>query len=112
MINPVEQFRAAIAAAGLTPPENIRSDGELMRFASNGQQGDDAGWYVMYEDVVSAGVFGCWREGIKQYWCSKSRDTMTLAERETHRLRVMAMRQKREADLKLRQDKAMEMAPA
>ena len=112
MINPVEQFRTAIADAGLTPPENIRADGELMRFASNGQQGDDAGWYVFYADGVPTGVFGCWRESFKKSWCSKSLWSMTIAERHAHRLRVMAMREKREADLKLRQEQAQKTASA
>jgi len=112
MINPIEQFHAAIAASGLTPPENIRDDGGLVRFSSNGRSGDDAGWYVMYGDGVAAGVFGCWREGIKHYWCSKSADSMTQAEREALRQRVGAMRQKRMADHELRQQHARESAAA
>lgn len=46
MINPIEQFRAVIAVAGLTPPVDIRNDGELVRFSSNGRPGDDAGWLL------------------------------------------------------------------
>ena len=42
--HPAEQFRAAIVAAGLTPPEDIHADGKLHRFPSNGQRGDDSGW--------------------------------------------------------------------
>src|SRR5262245_55008201 len=65
-----EQFRDAIRAAGLKPPEVIEPDGKLHRFASNGVRGDDAGWYVFHEDGISAGRFGCWRTGLSQMWRS------------------------------------------
>lgn len=42
-INPVGQFRDAIQAAGLTPPDDIEADGKLRRFSSNGKRGDDSG---------------------------------------------------------------------
>lgn len=112
MIDAIEDFRAAIAAAGLTPPDDIHADGELARFSSNGRRGDDAGWYVLYVDGVPAGVFGCWREGIKQYWCSKPLEAMTQAERDAHRQRVDVMRQKRDTDIALRQLRAQESAAA
>jgi hypothetical protein len=38
MPNPIEQFRNAIQAAGLTPPSLIEPDGKLHRFASNGNR--------------------------------------------------------------------------
>jgi putative DNA primase/helicase len=46
------QFRGAIQAAGLTPPDEIEADGKLRRFASNGKRGDDAGWYSLYGDGI------------------------------------------------------------
>ena len=48
------QFREAIRATGLTPPEAIEADGELHRFASNGIRSDLAGWYVLHADGVAA----------------------------------------------------------
>lgn len=63
MNHPIEQFRDAMLAAGLTPPAEIYDDGKLHRFASNGRHGDDSGWYVLHSDGVPAGAFGCWREG-------------------------------------------------
>ncbi len=39
-----DQFRDAIGAAGLTPPDVIHGDGKLRRFASNGKRGDYSGW--------------------------------------------------------------------
>lgn len=104
--HPAEQFRAAIVAAGLTPPEDIHADGKLHRFPSNGQRGDDSGWYLLHLDGVPAGAFGCWREGLRQQWCSKTPDTMTQAEREAHRQKLEAMRQQRQSDTAERQQQA------
>lgn len=105
-----EHFRTAILAAGLTPPDDILTDGRLHRFPSDGRRGDDSGWYVLHTDGVPAGVFGCWREGLMQQWSSKTSDTMTQAEREAHRQKVEAMRQQREADTAERQQQAAQVA--
>jgi len=110
MADPTEQFRVAILAAGLTPPDEIHGDGKLYRFASNGRRGDDSGWYLLHVDGIPAGAFGCWREGFTQQWCSKTPDTMTQAEREAHRQRVEAMRQQRQADTLQRQQQAAQVA--
>ncbi|TSE34147.1 DUF927 domain-containing protein [Tepidimonas taiwanensis] len=107
---PVEAFRNAIAAAGLTPPDDIIPDGKLRRFASDGKRGDDAGWYVLHLDGVPAGAFGCWRSGIKRRWCSKTREAMTPAEREAYRRKLQAMRQQRDADTAQRQQQAAQVA--
>jgi putative DNA primase/helicase len=110
MTTPTEQFRGAMLAAGVTPPDDIHTDGKLHRFPSNGRRGDDSGWYVLHGDGIPAGAFGCWREGFTQQWCSKATDAMTQAERETHRQRVEAMRQQREADTAQRQQQAATVA--
>jgi putative DNA primase/helicase len=64
----IEQFASAIRASGISPPSEIHADGELHRFASNGKQHDDAGWYVLHSDGVAAGAFGNWRSGESQTW--------------------------------------------
>lgn len=108
----IEQFRAAIQAAGLEPPEDIQADGTLHRFPTNGRRGDDSGWYVIHGDGIPAGSFGCWRSGMTQSWCSKSQDSMTQAERDAHQRRVQAMRTQREADIAQRQQQAAKLAGA
>lgn len=110
MTDPNEQFRAAILAAGLTPPDEIHADGKLHRFPSSERRGDDSGWYVVHTDGVPAGAFGCWREGLTQHWCSKTSQAMTSVEREAHRQKVEAMRQQREADKTQRQQQAGQFA--
>ena len=98
-----EQFRAAILAAGLTPPDEIQDGGELHRFSTGNRRGDKSGWYVMHTDGIAAGTFGCWRAGLHSTWCSKSDSAMTAAERDAHRQRIKDMRAKREAAESARQ---------
>lgn len=101
--NPIEQFRDAIAAAGLTAPDVIHDDGAIHRFSTAGRRGDVSGWYVLHSDGVPAGVFGCWRAGLQSTWCAKSDSAMTPAEREAHCQRVKAMKAQRDADEGARQ---------
>ena len=110
MSNSAAQFRTALLAAGLTPPADIHGDGKLYRFSSNGKPKDDSGWYALHLDGLPAGVFGCWRKGFSQTWCSKTYDILTQAEREAHRQRMEAIRLQRDADTALRQDAAATVA--
>jgi putative DNA primase/helicase len=96
--DPIDLFKLAIAAAGLTPPDTINADGKIHRFSSNGKPRDDSGWYILHLDGIAAGTFGCWRAGFSQNWCAKSENTMTQAERDTHRARIAAMQVQRESD--------------
>lgn len=98
MSNPIEQFRQAIEAAGLTAPDVIHDDGAIHRFSTNGRRGDDSGWYSLHTDGIPAGSFGCWREGLQSTWCAKSDSAMTAAELDSHRQRIKAMQAQRDAD--------------
>jgi phage/plasmid primase-like uncharacterized protein len=95
----IEQFYQAISNAGLTPPNEIIDDGKIHRFSTNGKARDDSGWYMLHNDGLAAGAFGCWREGMQSNWCSKSDDVMSTAERDSHRARITSMKAQREADL-------------
>ena len=99
-------------AAGVPPPDTIEADGKLHRFSTNGKGGDYSGWYVMYPGRVAGGVFGCWRTGFTQAWCSKSDNAMTAAERQVHRQRIKTMQVQREADEAQRQHEASLAATA
>jgi len=88
----VSQFREAIIEAGLTPPDVIEADGKLRRFSSNGKPKDDAGWYVLHNGAVPAGVIGDHRTGLYMPWRANIGRTLSPAEEEAHRARVEAMR--------------------
>lgn len=94
--DPIEQFRSAIAAAGLTPPEHIHADGKRHRFATNNRRGDVAGWYVLHGDGIPAGAFGDFRRGFSQSWCSHDRDSLSRGEREAMRLRMALLQASRD----------------
>lgn len=105
MLNPVEQFRNAIQATGLTPPEVIEADGKLHRFASNGKRTDDAGWYLLHGDGIPAGSFGDWRTGLSQTWRADIGRILTPAEEAEHQAKMEAIRREREAqELRLRRE--------
>lgn len=98
MLDYVSQFREAIRAAGLIPPDEIEADGKLRRFASNGKKQDDAGWYLLHGDGIPAGSFGDWRTGLSQTWRADMGRSLTPAEETEHRAKVDAMRREREAE--------------
>ncbi len=104
------EFRSAIQAAGLIPPEAIEADGKLRRFASNGKPRDDAGWYILFGDDIPAGSFGDWRSGKSETWRATLGRKLTPREEAAHRARVEAMRRERAAEDARRKAEASERA--
>ncbi len=107
-----EQFRDAIRAAGLEPPDVIEADGELHRFSTNGKRSDDAGWYCLHDDGIPAGAFGCWRSGVWETWRAEIGRRLTPTEEGAHRARVEAMRRERDAEEARRHSEARERTAA
>lgn len=93
-----QEFLAAITAKGLMPPVEIIADGQIHRFATSYKPDDDAGWYVLHNDLVAAGDFGCWRAGTSWHWCSKSTGQMTQEELVAHQDRVQAQKALRDSE--------------
>lgn len=108
----IDEFRHAIRAAGLEPPDTIEADGKLHRFPSNGKHGDDAGWYILHGDGIPAGSFGDWRLGISQSWRADIGRALNPAGESAHRAKVEAMRHKREAEETRRHTEAANKAAA
>jgi putative DNA primase/helicase len=108
----IEQFRAAIHNAGMTPPEVIEADGRLHRFASNGKRSDDAGWYVLHEDGIPAGAFGDWRTGASETWRADIGRKLQPQEEAAYRARIEAMRRERESEEAQRKAEARDKAAA
>ena len=105
-----QHFQQAIAAAGLTPPDDVIGDGKIHRFSTNGKPRDESGWYALHLDGVAAGSFGDWRTGLTQTWCSKSPNTLTATERQAHHARIQAMQAARDAEQAQRHQQASEAA--
>lgn len=103
-MNASQQFIEAIAAAGLTPPDEIIGDRKIHRFSSNGNKRDDAGWYIFFDDERPAGRFGCNRAQIDATWSAKSTREFTPEEKKAWRDRMDAARAQREADQQAERD--------
>ncbi|MET3132632.1 uncharacterized protein (DUF927 family)/phage/plasmid primase-like uncharacterized protein [Oxalobacteraceae bacterium GrIS 1.11] len=106
------QFRDAIQAAGMTPPDVIEADGKLRRFSGNGKPKDDAGWYVLHGGAVPAGIIGDHRTGLHQNWRADIGRTLTPAEDAVHRAKVEAMKLIRKAEETRRRTDAAKKAAA
>ncbi|THJ24513.1 MAG: DUF3631 domain-containing protein [Nitrospira sp. CG24E] len=106
-LSAADQFRQAIEAAGLTPPETIIAGG-IQRFATNSDPGDMAGWYIFFEDGLAAGKFGDFRTGIEHTWKDRSSDTpLTTSERRAAQQRMAELqRLHREAEARLHAEAA------
>src|SRR6266542_2594477 len=66
-----EVFRAAMSAAGIEWTGQIYADGKLHRFKA-GDDHERNSWYVLHPGPPAAGVFGCWKRGIKKTWSDRS----------------------------------------
>ena len=104
------QFRSAIEAAGMVPPDTLHADGHLHRFSPTGKHADLAAWYVLHNDGLAAGVFGCWRSGLQSTWCAKPECDLTEAERSAQREQVRAAQRQRDAEQALRRQQASHTA--
>ncbi len=83
----LENFRAAMHAAGLAFDGQLIADGKLHRFKSADDQNRNS-WFVLFpacRNAPAAGAFGCWKLGVKETWCEKRRESLTDAEWRTIR---------------------------
>lgn len=104
----IEQFKGAMRAHDLNPPEVIEP-GKLHRFSANGRARDDAGWCKLFADC-EGGVFGDFRSGLSETWQARRERSFTPAEREDSRRRCEAERQEREAEQARRHAEARDKA--
>ena len=81
----VADMIGAMEAQGVRPLEPIAqrlAGGSLIRFRADGDKpGRRNGWAVLFDDGTPAGAFGCYRLGIAERWCARSRETLSPAER-------------------------------
>src|SRR5690554_2681901 len=108
-IPPEQQFKEAIAASGMLPPEVIQFDGKIHRFSPTGKKKDDAGWYVAYSDKICAGRFGNWRDDISQTWRQDIGREFTVAEEMAHKRRMQEARKAADKAKEKRQETAADI---
>lgn len=100
------QFRTAILAAGLTPPDKIIADGDFHRFPTSVKPGDDAGWYVLHMDGVPSGAFGNWRVDLRVNWQADVSRLLTQDEERKLRARAAEICRLQDSENILRRKKA------
>ena len=105
MNDPTEQFRQAIAAAGLQPPETIEPERWYKFPGYQKSAKNKAAWCFMFHDM-RGGVFGDFSSGIESTWQAINTVPYTEAERRANRDRVKDMQRQREEDLAQRQQLA------
>jgi len=109
--NTIEQFRQAMADAGLMYSGELIADGSLHRFNADGDKPTNQNsWYVLHDSDFPAGAFGCWQRGVSGKWRSKSERRFTAAEREQYARHIEQQRQQREREQKQRQLEAKKKA--
>jgi len=87
--------------AGLKPPDTLHLDGKLHRFNSGtkGEKGHDKpGWYIIFNDGVPAGRFGCWRSGVELTWKADIGRSLTVAEEMAQSRRLSEAKAQRDAE--------------
>jgi len=95
MIDAIPQFRDAIRAAGLEPPDVIEP-GKIHRFPGVGKQpGNTAGWCKFFDDGLG-GCFGDWSSGLTENWQAKHNKPFSQSERASL-LRHIAVKKRRAA---------------
>lgn len=105
----IEQFLAALAAAGieLATGQAIIPDGRLRRVRlATDKPGQKTGWYRLHLDNPPAGAGGDWRTGCRVNWCAKRQERLCSAERDTLRQRIQRERAHTEAELLARHKRA------
>jgi putative DNA primase/helicase len=93
--DPIADFRAALAEAGLEPGEII-ADGRLRRCPVAGKPHGQDGAYCLHLDAPASGFWQNWRAGTSGKWKTPGERDMGPAERD-------ALRRRAEADRKARQ---------
>jgi len=98
---PEIQLKDAMLGAGLKPPDTLHLDGKLHRFNSGtkGEKGHDKpGWYIIFNDGVPAGRFGCWRSGVELTWKADIGRSLTVAEEMAQSRRLSEAKAQRDAE--------------
>lgn len=109
--SPTHQFKQAITAAGLSPPDHIEA-GILYRFPGAGKgPGNRAGWCKLFDDG-RGGVYGDWSTGLSETWQTARDKPLTEEERAEFKRQAAAARRQAQAEREASQHQAAELAQA
>lgn len=110
-MNPTDQFRDVIRAAGLQPPDVIEP-GKFHKFPGEGKRnGNTAAWCKLFADGIG-GIFGDYSTGLSTGWQANRETPYTQAERETFMRDVAEAKAQAEKEQAERQAKAATQAAA
>jgi len=111
MNDAISQFRDAMRAAGLEPPDVIEP-GKLHRFPGIGKRnGNMAGWCKLFDDGLG-GCFGDWSSGFSENWQAKREKPLSTVEREAFMRHVAEAQAQAETERKARHAEAASKAVA
>ena len=77
----VGRFRNKISETGLLLPDRIIPDGKFTHSGLPQIPNNQTGWYLFHLNLVSVGVFGCWKRGLKEKWVSENLEELTPVKR-------------------------------
>ena len=112
MLDPVDQFKAALARRGIVPKDGeIVADGHIQRCDASGRGGKGDASYLLHLDGVPAGGFENWRDGLGwEKWRADIDRTLSPAEEAAHLVRLEKSRRERELEDAKRKAEARERA--
>ncbi|MDD3354158.1 DUF927 domain-containing protein [Zoogloea sp.] len=110
----LDQFRRAAEARGLRLPDHLDADGKLHRCElRDGPARKLDGAYLLHLDGVPAGGFQNFKDGLEwENWRADIGRQLTPEEEAANRARMEAQRATREAEAKVKRDKARRKANA
>jgi phage/plasmid primase-like uncharacterized protein len=100
MLEPVDQFRAALAGRGiLLKSGEVIADGRIHRCDAEGRGGKGDAAYLLHLDGIPAGGFENWRDGLGwENWRAEPARNMSPAEEAAHRAKLENARRERELE--------------
>ena len=100
MVEPVDQFRTALARRGIVPKGGeIVADGRIHRCDAEGRGGKGDAAYLLHLDGIPAGGFENWRDGFGwENWRADIDRTLLPAEEAAHRAKLENSRRERELE--------------
>jgi putative DNA primase/helicase len=103
----INEFKTAMQAAGITPPDHIIGDGQLHRFHIEGdKRGTKNGAYFLYLDGKPNGWFSNWRGDTGKWSASGKKHSFTSEMRQ----QIQQDRKQRELEKQLRHEQAAKTA--